>query len=256
MAQRAYLDPSPFHFSGGPTGVLLIHGFTGAPTEMRQLGENLAEDGYTVLCPLLPGHGTEPADLNQVRWQDWFAVVTRSFEELASQVDRVFVAGLSLGGLLTLHLAANQPDIQGLLLFAPGLRISDRKLPLTSIGRYFLAFLPQEDPLPVAAQDEEGSNLYWCYDVIPVAGANEVWRLQRTVRPELRRVTQPLILFQGKEDTTIRSDNPSKIVEGVSSLDTRIVWLENSGHNLLVDVERQMVFEQCLRWIRQHGDPE
>ena len=86
-------------------GVLLVHGFTGAPPSMRPWGEFLLSKGYTVRVPLLPGHGTRPEDLNKVKWQEWPAKVQSELEELFKACDQVFICGLSMGGGTTLYVA-------------------------------------------------------------------------------------------------------------------------------------------------------
>lgn len=251
MARHAWLDPSAFWSSGGDTGVLLIHGFTGAPTEMRPLGDFLAAHGYTVSGPLLPGHGTDPADLNRVRWQDWARAVDDSYGELARQVRRVFVAGLSLGGLLALHLAAHQPAVRGLLLYAPGLLVADRRLPLSTVVKYVLPLLPKNELADSDLVDPEAFNRIWCYETYAVGGASQLWRTQRAVRRELSQVAQPIVVFQGRGDRAIRPESPQVILDGVRSTDKRLVWLASSGHNLLVDAEGEAVLAQSLAWIRE-----
>lgn len=251
MARHAWLDPSAFWCSGGDTGVLLIHGFTGAPTEMRRLGDFLAAQSYTVSGPLLPGHGAEPAHLNQVRWQDWAGAVDDAFGELAGKVRHVFVAGLSLGGLLALHLAAHQPAVCGLLLYAPGLLVTERRLPLTAVAKYVLPLLPKNELANSDLVDPEAFNRIWCYETYAVGGASQLWRTQRAVRRELSRVTQPIVVFQGKGDRAVRPESPQVILDGVRSTDKRLVWLSNSGHNLLVDAESEAIFVQSLAWIRE-----
>ncbi len=109
MTRQPHLDPNSFLLEGGPIGVLLIHGFTGAPTEMRLLGEYLNRNGLTVSAPLLPGHGTTVEEMNRCKWTDWTAAVARALAELQDRCDTVFVGGLSMGSLLTLYLAAHPP---------------------------------------------------------------------------------------------------------------------------------------------------
>lgn len=257
MARHPWLDPSPYSASGGPTGILLIHGFTGAPTEVRPLGQFLAENGHTVLCPLLPGHGSEPEDLNRVRWQDWAAAVDAAYHDLAGRTRQVFVAGLSLGALLALHLAAHQPAVCGLLLFAPALRLFDQwKLPLTGVVRYVRPLMPKNELAELDLADPEGYNRTWCYEAYPVGGAYQLWRFQRTVGWELSQVSQPILIFQGRKDGSVRPDSPRTILAGVRSTDSELIWLDNSGHNLLVDAERQAVFERCLAWIEAQTQQE
>lgn len=254
MARRPWVDPSPFAFDGGPVGVLLIHGFTGAPAEMRLLGEFLASHGYTVLAPLLPGHGTEPADLNRVRWQDWTAAAAAAYADLARRTDQVFVGGLSMGGLLALYLGATtRPDkLRGLLLFAPGLLVMDRRLPLSIVARYVRPLLPHDDAAPSDLADPEAEMRLWHYEAYPVGGASQLWLLQRAVRRQLGRVTAPILLMQGRRDASVRPDSPQVILAKVGSTDKEMVWLENSGHVLLVDAEREHVFATCLAWIQAH----
>src|SRR5712692_8608567 len=117
----------PFYFKGDSVGCLLIHGFSGSPWEMRWLGEQLAADGYTVLGPLLAGHGTTPEDMNTTRWPDWYASVVAGYRQLREECEQVIAIGLSLGGALALHLAAHEP-VDGLVLMATPLHIRDWRL--------------------------------------------------------------------------------------------------------------------------------
>jgi carboxylesterase len=88
-------------------GVLLVHGFTGSPASMRPWGEFLHSKGYTVRVPLLPGHGTQPEDLNKVKWQEWPAKVEFELSELRKTCDVIFLVGLSMGGGTVLNVAAS-----------------------------------------------------------------------------------------------------------------------------------------------------
>ena len=89
----------------------MLHGFTGTPFEMRYLGERLHRDGFTVVGPTLPGHGTAAGELDRTGWPDWYAGVEAAADELARRCDRIAVVGQSLGGLLALHLAARRPEL-------------------------------------------------------------------------------------------------------------------------------------------------
>lgn len=95
-----------YMLEGGDHGVLLIHGFTGSPGELKLLGEYLHLGGFSVLGVRLPGHGTTPAELNKTEWPDWYAAVQDSYRSLSASCSRVSVVGLSMGGLLAMKLAA------------------------------------------------------------------------------------------------------------------------------------------------------
>ena len=113
-------DYSPFRHDGSDVGVLLCHGFPGAPGSMRGWADHLVAAGYSVRLPLLPGHGTRWQDANRTTFDDWLAEVTREFQELTSTCRAVVVCGLSMGGTLTLRLAELYPDaMAGIVLVNP-----------------------------------------------------------------------------------------------------------------------------------------
>lgn len=251
MARHPWLDPSPFAFEGGPTGCLLIHGFTGAPPEMRPMGEYLASKGLTVLGVRLAGHGTVPEDLLGVRWQDWAASVREGWEWLKARCGRTFVGGLSLGGLLALDLAAQEP-VDGLILLAPGLIARDWRVRLLPVARFFLTWdEPEPGQQGADLTDPEAWNRIWCYERRPVAAAYEVLKLQRRVRRLLPRIACPALIFQGVRDQAVVPRGAQVIYDTIASARKELVWLENSGHCLTVDSEREAVWERSWEFIQE-----
>ena len=94
----------PFFYPSGEVGCLLIHGLTGTPFEMRELGEYLSAQGYTVSGPRLAGHGTTDwRDLANTKWQDWYQTVVDAYSDLAARCRQVYLVGLSAGGALALY---------------------------------------------------------------------------------------------------------------------------------------------------------
>ena len=104
------IQNAEFILPGNRTGVLLIHGLTGTPNEMRIVGRGLNRAGFTVYAMQLAGHCGDEADLNKTTWQDWYKSVEEAAFKLQEQVDHIFVAGLSMGALLSLKLAAEHPE--------------------------------------------------------------------------------------------------------------------------------------------------
>lgn len=100
-------------------GALILHGFTGNPGSMRGLAEAFAAAGFHVEMPRLPGHGTTVEDMLVTRWADWHAEAEAALQRLQSRTSNVVVAGLSMGGALTLRLGADHPDIAGLVTVNP-----------------------------------------------------------------------------------------------------------------------------------------
>jgi carboxylesterase len=249
MPQSPHMNPRPFRLGTGPVGILLIHGFTGSPAEMRGLGESLAARGLTALGPRLPGHGTRPEDLVDVSWRAWVAEVERAYRELQLTCDEVFVAGLSLGSTLALWLAAHHPRIAGLINMAPAVYLSQPLLPLTPVLKWFVRFHEPGPRTHSDLVDPEAVDRLWCYDKIPVAAAAEVYWLLRQVQRLLPRIPQPTLVIQGRHDAAVPHHASQRVYDKVSSDDKTLRWFENSGHNLLVDGEREAVWFTCYEWI-------
>jgi carboxylesterase len=107
------------HVGNKRVGALCIHGFTGNPSSMRGVAEAFAGAGYDVELPRLPGHGTAVSDMIPSRWSDWTFEVAAAYTRLAARVDKVVVAGLSMGGSLTLWTALQQPTVSGIVCINP-----------------------------------------------------------------------------------------------------------------------------------------
>src|SRR5690349_19782019 len=103
------------HVGDGRFGALVIHGYTGNPSSMRELAQAFVADGYDVEMPKLPGHGTHVDDMLPTRWSDYVAEVEGAYRRLASRSEKVVVAGLSMGGALTLRMGADHPETAGLI---------------------------------------------------------------------------------------------------------------------------------------------
>ena len=251
MTTPASASPDPFFYQRGPVGVLLIHGFPGSAAEMREMGQFLAGQGLTASGPLLPGHGTIPQELNRQTWRDWTAHVEHALTELQAHCETVFVAGLSLGGLLALWLGAHVPSIAGLILMAPGLQTTPL-LHLTPLLKHVIKLVPGSF-LPPDCVDPQTSGRIWKYDTLAVAAAHELLKLQRVTRALLPGIHQPVLVMLGDHDRTINPAGGREVIESVSSTDKTLIWIDNSGHCLPADAGRQEVFRASYKWIMDHS---
>jgi carboxylesterase len=260
MPQPEHLDPGAYAAdqpasvaqSGQRVGALLIHGYTGSVAETRPMGEYLAARGLAIRCPLLPGHGTTPEDMNHVRWQEWVTEVETALKDLQRGCDTVFVGGLSMGSLLTLWLGAQHAEISGLITMAPAVRVQNRLLPLSLLLRHVLTYNPFESIGDDDLGDPAAADRIWCYDKTPLWGAGELFLLQRKVVRALPGIRQPMLIIQGRRDPMVHPQAAQILYDTIGSTDKRVIWLENSGHNVLADGERKSVWEQCYDWIVQH----
>ena len=238
-----HLDGDPFYWEAGPTGVLLLHGLTATPAEVRLLAEDLHAAGHTVMAPLLPGHGTRPEDLNEVRWRDWAWEVEQAYHLLATNCDQVFVGGESTGGVLALHLAAKYAEIAGVLCYAPAIQLA---LPMSQMVRLYVA-APLIEALPKESGD---NNPYWQgYTVNPLWAVVELVRLGREVRRNLAQIRQPVLVVQGRHDETIDPACGQIILDGVSSAVKELVWMEESAHIILLEEERAEITRLTLDFM-------
>jgi carboxylesterase len=217
------------------------------------MGEHLAAHGWTVRCPLLPGHGTEPAALCRIHRSEWFDAISESFDELYRRCDVVFVGGLSLGSLLTLWLGARRPEIAGLIVMAPATRLRTRTLPLAPLARRFVRYAP--GPPANDLVDPAGRERMWSYDVTPLWGVAELYRIQRLLRRLVPTIRHPLLVLQGRRDRLIRADAGPRLCAEIGASDISLRWLERSGHNLLVDGEREAAWEIAREWMEHRAPP-
>jgi carboxylesterase len=237
--QNPQLDGTPFFWERGPVGVLLIHGYTATTAEVRPLGESLAENGFTVCAPLLPGHGTTPEELNTKRWQDWANECEQAYRRLARGCSHIFLAGESLGGLLAFYLAGELPEAAGIMAFSPGL-----KAPKLGLARFLAPFKP------LLTKQHTNPKMAWKgYNVYPVKAAAEVYRLERIVRRRLPGIHQPTLIVMGRRDQTIDLESGDIAYRSISSTAKRLIWLERSSHCVLLDEEFPQVLQITLAFL-------
>lgn len=230
--------------------VLCLHGYTGSPYEVRTTADAFAARGFRAVGPLLRGHGTDPAALNHVRWQDWLDDAVAAFHALPADAPRVLV-GCSMGGLLALHIAARF-DVDAVVLLAPALRFHKAaRVGVAGIAAGLWRarpFLQKEGPGgDVAAVD--GQRLNPTYKVLPTRGLIELWRLQMATDPLLRQVRAPLCLVHGEQDHTIAPLSSSIIARSVSSTTVEHHRLMDTFHLVALDRERDLANTLCADFV-------
>ena len=249
MTQATPVMPGaePFERGNGPVGVLLCHGFTGTPQSMRPWGEHLAAAGFTVRCPLLPGHGTRWQDCNASTEDDWYAEVSAALDELTATCRAVVVAGLSMGGTLALRLAQTRPDdVAALVLVNPSLlteRRDARLLPL--IARLTPAWAP------IASDIKKPGTTELAYPRLPTRAALALRRLWAAVRADLGRVQAPLLVFRSTVDHVVEPASTRVLLAGVSSTDVTEVLLPDSYHVATLDNDAPRICSGSVDWIRE-----
>jgi carboxylesterase len=240
--------PTELHFKNGSTGVLLIHGFTGSTTEMLLISNYYQQQGFTVLAPLLPGHGTNPEDLNTKRWKDWVRHVKESLDRLNSECQNVFVTGLSLGALLSLYLAANNTSVRGVVAYSPPLPIAHARSYLFPLKYLIPSLSKQRDYF--ADPDAEG--ILWKYSVTPLRAYFELLKFIRVVRAYLPKIHCPILVVYSTKDSIIHPKSADNVLGDVSSTQKDLLTLHKSGHVITLDAEWKQVAEKTVDFVKKY----
>lgn len=243
--QNPQLEGEPFLWAGGPIGVLLVHGFTATTAEVRPLARVLNQAGYTVAGPLLPGHLARPEDVNGTTWRDWARAVEDSYRQLAAHCPRLVVGGESTGALLALYLASEHPEVAAILTYAPALRLK-MGWPQRMMLRLAAPFRPY-----IAKANRHPNPLWQGYTVYPLRGAVELVRLEREVRGRLASIHQPLLVVQGRLDSTVDLRAVETLHRAVGAAINELHWMPDSEHCVILEREREEVYRITLDFLRR-----
>ena len=228
----------PFRLAGtGEAGVLLVHGFTGSPFEMLPLGQHLAARGIGSVGVRLRGHGTHPDDLLGCSYRDWLADAEAGLDELRPHCRSVFLAGLSMGGAIALHLAArhaDDPAIGGVVPICAPVRLHDWRLGHVSILQHLVRWHAWGRP---DLKDVTAWERLVGYRRFRTGTIRPVLALIDETRDLLPNVRQPVLVIHARADHVVPSRNAEMILDAVGSRDKQLLWLDNSYHVATLDYD-------------------
>ena len=230
---------------GRRIGVLLSHGFTGQPASMKPWGEALAERGYAVEVPRLPGHGTTWQELNTLTWDDWYAELAAAFDRLVADNDLVVVGGLSMGGALVLRLAADRPaDVAGVMLVNPAVATKRLDVKLLPVLKHVVKSFPGiANDIKKPGVEENG------YDRTPLKAIHTMLRAWPALVVDLPQVSAPILYFRSTEDHVVDDASEPIITGRVSSTDVTLVRLENSFHVATLDNDAELIHAESAAFV-------
>lgn len=229
--------------------LLFIHGITASPSEVYPTAKLIHElTQCTVKGILLPGHGTTLADLSLTRWTDWYDTVKKETEELQKTHRKVYVAGLSMGGLLSLYAGIKMTQIAGIIsINAPiFLRIPLPGL-LAPVMRLFVNNLPK---VQTSWNKELNSLGRFNYDATPIDAFQSMWQLRHKVTAGLKNITQPLLVIQSLRDETVRSDSGRFIASHAVNASVDLMELQSSRHVATMDREKEAIAKKIADFIK------
>jgi carboxylesterase len=256
--------------SEGRRGVLLIHGLTGAPGEMKYLGKRLHRQGFDVFAPLLAGHGADQATLLRSTWRDWLVSVVAAYDAYAGAFDEVYVAGICVGGALALELCALRPQIRGAVVYSMTFEYDGwnmqgwtKAAPLIQL----IANLPGvrrisfAEPYPFGLKDKrlrervvaapeafiEGS-----LDRLPFGALFQMYRLGRHLERTGGDIRTPCLILHAREDDMSDPRNAWRLKQALGG-PAEVRLLEDSYHMIHVDQERALVAEMTRTFFDLHA---
>lgn len=231
-----FLQPKPKHANG--IGVLLIHGLLASPAELRDYGDYLVKQGYTVLGIRIVGHGTSPYALREQTYEDWYASVVRGFTMLKAYTPRLFVTGFSTGGALALKLAAeHHPEIIGVIAAAIPIKFVDYAFMLVSLlhGTNTLVdwVSAYEGVKPFIENDPEHPDIN--YRHIPIKSLYELRRLIHNLHDCLPLCTSPVLVIHGDHDPVVAVKSAHKVMDALIHSNKQLKIVNSTRHGILME---------------------
>jgi carboxylesterase len=240
----------------GSHGVLLLHGFGDTPQTLTYLARRLRKSGYSVLAPLLPGHGRSLESFARSRADEWIAAAKEAYVAMRARHDSVAVVGLSMGGALAILIAGQQHEIPALVLIAPYVGMP-RRLRVAAATHWLWGRMAGQvngrNPRSIRDPIEREKNL--AYGTVTGRELHELSRIVRLARKSLRHVRAPALIIQSREDPRLSPAVAEFALKTLGSEEKRLVWTEGAGHIITVDYGRERVLAEVERWLATHSGP-
>lgn len=249
--------------------MLLVHGLTGAPAEMKFVAKRLHDAGYTIYAPTLAGHGRDEHALLATRFEDWVESLRAALDRFGSHVTEIHAAGICVGGGLALYLAHLEPQrVKSVVIYSATLNYDGWASPhyykLAPWGVPLISRLPllrrmafnEAEPFGVKSERLRklmmtGGGIEGTLPRFPLRALNQNYRLNRNLKQILPQMTTPTLLIHATEDDVSHPRNARRI-QALHGGRCDVVMLEDSYHMLHVDQERRQVADLTARFFEGH----
>lgn len=238
------IQPEPFTFEAGPRAVLLLHAFTGDSADVRMLGRFLQKKNYTVHAPIYRGHGQAPERLLETNPHMWWEDVLQAYDHLQSLgYSEIAVAGLSLGGALSLKLAYTK-ELKGLVTMATPIFFNNEE----RLTRAFKMFVSRYKQLNKQSEATIKQDVERVMQQAPKL-IRQLGPLLDDIRENLPKITLPTLMIQPEKDQLIGLDHAPHIYDHISSQEKQLLWYEQSTHVVTVDKERERLHHDVFAFL-------
>jgi carboxylesterase len=234
----------PFVLGEGGAGILAFHGFTGSPYEVRALGELLHASGFGVYGAPLAGHATDVAELEKATADDYLIQAERAFDEARRRFERIYIVGLSVGGTLGLHLAANKPVAGLVTISAPVFLYPMMSATLPLIEQWLPGL---RAPANFAAWQ---GNVVG-YKSTTIGAVNVILDVLARVRKELDAVKAPLLVMHSVRDLTVPVDSAREIYDRASSSDKRLELIDAGSHLMTIEPNLRLIDALIVDFLKR-----
>lgn len=232
------------HDGSRDVGVMLSHGFTGTPDAMRALAQACIDQGWSVRCPLLPGHGTTWQDLNTTQWTDWAETIEQATTDLLERCETVVVVGLSMGGSLATLMAEEHPEVAGLFLINPAFVMNDVRLKALPFVTKFVKSIPA-----IAGDIKKEGVREAAYERTPLLALRSQMKLWEKVTDALPELRTPTVLVHSREDHVVPPECSALFLERTGSVRVKEVLLDNSFHVATVDHDAELIENELVQFV-------
>jgi carboxylesterase len=233
-------------------GVLLIHGFTGTPKEMRWMGEYLnREHGFNILGIRLTGHATRPEDMIRSRYNDWQASVEDGFHLLSGAAKNIYLCGLSMGGILSLYSAARLP-VKGVVAMSTPYKLpDDPRLKFIRLLSKMQPYMPKSEEDGTGWFGDAWKDYHVSYGQNPMRSIAELNTLLGEMRSALPGIKVPVLLIHSRNDDYVVKDSMERIFADLGATDKQMLWVEGAGHVVTEEPIRGQVYKAAADFINR-----
>ena len=238
----------PFFLEGGEHAVLLIHGFTGSAAHMRMVGDGLHQAGFTVQGINLPGHATSPEDMKSTGWADWLGAARDAMIRLKEQYRFASVAGLSMGGVISMILAEEGLPASAVTISAP-MAVQNKLMSLAGILAPLYPQVSWGEGTPLEKLKDPRYDLG--YSGFPTKCAADLSKLIRMARKNLHQAACPVLTIQSHTDDAIAPDSAQVIQKGIASKLRQTLWLDGVPHVCTITREAPVIVRTMAEFLHK-----
>jgi carboxylesterase len=238
----------PRSHAGGDVGVLVLHGYTGNPGTMRVVADALADAGFSVEVPRLPGHGTHVDDMLDTTFEDWSSHVEDVYRSLAERCAQVVVFGLSMGGTLAAWLAARHAVVGAVFVNAA-------VAPRDPMERQLIVDMIDagEEVAPGAGGRSDIADpdaVEDAYAGSPLRPLLSLVDATTALQADLPKITCPSLIASSRDDHVVDPAASDHLATAVSGPVERL-WLERSWHVATLDYDKELLIERTIEFVRK-----